>query len=350
MRNAAFHIGASLTLAVLVVAAPGCSKAPSTGAAAKATAAAPAATASAAAAIAPGTICEQKLLTADDLAGIFDEPITGTKPLTGDAQTCYFTTARDNRLRVTLRPGNGRAVIGTFTSGHMDAYAKWQPLAGVGEEAIWKPDLAEVSARNGDVLCEIAPQAGSLFLAKSLREGGDAAKQRKFGDLCNVVFARLRLPGAGAAQAAPIGKSAGGNVVETACEKDVLPADIAGIITAPVVKKPGLGAQSCSWHAAAGATVTIALAQGDEGKSWWEILANPSNSGTLTPLAGFGDTALYARGGTVVIARKGDLVCDVDITGTDNANGMTVITPVRGEELAKKLAALCGKVFSARKA
>jgi hypothetical protein len=302
----------------------------------------------AAATIPPGTVCDSKLLGADDLGGIFDEPITGTKPLQGDAQTCYFTTARDNKLRVTLRPGSGIAVIGSFTSGHMDQFAKWQPLAGVGEEAIWKPDLTEVSARNGDVLCEIAPEAGSLFLAKALKNGDEMAKQRKFGGLCNTIFARLQLPGAAAMQTTPIGKSNGGNVVETACEKNITPADVADIISAPVTKLSGFGPQSCSYHASAGATVTISLSSGDDGKFAWNTMSNPANTGALSPLAGIGDTALHARGGTLVIARKGDLVCSVDITGTDNADGMQVITKARGEELAKKLGALCGKVFAAR--
>ncbi len=240
-------------------------------------------------------------------------------------------------------------MIGSFTSGHMDQFAKWQPLAGVGEEAIWKPDLAEVSARNGDVLCEIAPEAGSLFLAKALKDGDETVKQRRFGGLCNTIFARLQLPGAAAAQTAPIGKSNGGNVVETACEKNIMPSDVADIITAPVTKQPGYNPQSCSYHASAGATVTISLySGGEDGKFTWSTMSNPANTGTLSPLAGIGDTALHAHGGTVVIARKGDLVCSVDITGTDNANGMQVITKARGEELAKKLGALCEKVFAAR--
>ena len=299
--------------------------------------------------IAAGTVCEQKLLTPDDLTGIFDEPFTGSQALQGDAQTCSFTTAGNNKIRITLRSGAGRAVIGSFTSGRMNEYAKWQPLAGVGEEAIWKPVLDEVSARSGDVLCEVAPEAGGMFLAKALKGAGETATQQKLGGLCNTIFARLHLSGAAAAQSVPIGKSAGGNVVETACERDVTPADITDLITAPVVKQAAtINPQSCSYHAAVGATVTIDLARGDEGKSYWDLMTNPANTGTQSPLAGVGDAALHARGGTQVIARKGTLVCSVDITGTDNADGMRVITKARGEELANKLGALCSKVFAAR--
>ena len=298
--------------------------------------------------IATGTVCELKLLTGDDLTGIFDEPFTGTKPLPGDAQTCYFVTAEKHQLRVTLRPGHGRAAIGSFTSGRMNDYAKWQPLAGVGEEAVWKPDLTEVSARHGDVLCEIAPEAGGLFLSKNLKSADVTAKQQKFGALCNTIFARLHLSGATTIQTKPISKRNGGNVVEAACEKDVTPSDIADIITAPVIKQAAvLNPQSCSYHAAAGATLTISLAQGADGKTLWDVLA--TNAGAWSPLSGVGDSAMHAREGTLVLARSGELVCDVDISGTDNADGMQVITKARGEDLADKLAALCGKVFASRR-
>jgi len=290
------------------------------------------------------SVCEQKLLTTDDLSGIFDVPFTGTRALQGDATTCYFV-AGDNKLRVSLRPGHGRTMIDSFTSGRMNEYAKWQLLSGVGEQAIWKPGLAEVSARNGDVLCEVAPEAGSLFLAKNLKAAGEIAQQQKLGGLCNTIFARLHLPGATAAQTAPIRKSAGGNVVQSACEKDVTSTDVADIITVPVIKQAAaINPQSCSYDAAAGASVTITLAQGEDGKTFWDMMSNPANAGALSPLAGVGDTALHARGGTMMIARKGDLVCSVGLV----ADNKQLITKARGEDLAKKLGGLCGKVFAAR--
>jgi hypothetical protein len=93
--------------------------------------------------------------------------------------------------------------------------------------------------------------------------------------------------------------------------------------------------------------VTISLAAGDEGKFAWDVAANPAN-GRMDAFAGAGDSALQGHGGTVVVARNGPLVCSVDVTGTDNANGMKAVTPARGEELARKLAALCSKVFASR--
>lgn len=289
-----------------------------------------------------GNVCDLKLLTAADLVGVLDKPVTGTKPLKGDAQTCFFTTGDDPgapQLSVGLRGGLGRATIASFTSGHMDQYNKWEPLAGVGDGAVWVPLLHEVQAQQDDVLCDIEPDGLSVTL-------GNGAAQEKLGALCNTIFTRLHLPqSATAANAHPV---SGGNIIQTACEKDIAPADVAGILTASVVKQGStLNPQSCSYHAAAGATVTITLANGDDGKSAWDTSSNPAN-GRMDSLAGVGEHALQGRAGTLVVARKGDLVCSVDVTGTDNTNGIQVITADRGTALADKLGALCNKVFAAR--
>ena len=219
----------------------------------------------------------------------------------------------------------------------MNAYSKWQSLSGVGDEAVWLAQLHEVQAQQDDVLCDISPDAMSIALNKM-------PAQQKIGALCNTIFARLNLPHAATAASG----ASRGDILQDACANDIGQADVAGILIAPVVKQGNrLNPQSCSYHAAAGATVTISLASGDEGKFAWDFAANPSN-GRMDALVGVGDGALQGRGGTVVVARKGDLVCSVDVTGTDNADGMTAITPDRGDALAKKLGALCAKVFAAR--
>ena len=93
--------------AVLGVAA--CSKTPPT-----ASAAAPNGTAVATrTASAPtGSVCDLQLLEIRDVDGILDKPINGTKPLQGDAQTCYFTAdGAMEKVRVSLRPGRGDATL-----------------------------------------------------------------------------------------------------------------------------------------------------------------------------------------------------------------------------------------------
>jgi hypothetical protein len=139
-----------------------------------------------------GNVCDRKLLTLADVDGILDQPVVGTKPLQGDAQTCYFITAQDahgaGKIQVSLRPGHGKAAIGSFTSGGMNEYATWKPLAGVGDEAVWLPDLHEVDARKGDTLCVVG---APMFMSKALRDAGESAQQQRLGALCNKVFSGL---------------------------------------------------------------------------------------------------------------------------------------------------------------
>ncbi|MBS0488248.1 MAG: hypothetical protein JSS13_12960 [Proteobacteria bacterium] len=143
-------------------------------------------------AVIQGNVCDRKLLTLTDVAGILDQTVTGTKPLQGDPQTCYFISANNDRggpeLRITLRPGHGKATLDSFTSGKMNAYATWKPLAGIGDEAVWLPDLHEIDARKANTLCVVG---APLFLSKALRDAGEVAQQQRLGALCNKVFAAL---------------------------------------------------------------------------------------------------------------------------------------------------------------
>lgn len=140
----------------------------------------------------PGNVCDRKLLTMADVAGILDQPVTGTKPLQGDPQTCYFISANNDQggpeLRITLRPGHGKATLDSFTSGKMNAYATWKPLSGVGDEAVWLPDLHEIDARKGNTLCVVG---APMFMSKALRDAGEAAQQQRLGTLCNKVLSAL---------------------------------------------------------------------------------------------------------------------------------------------------------------
>jgi hypothetical protein len=136
----------------------------------------------------PGSACDRKMLGPGDVAGILDEPITGTKPLKGDPQTCYFITATNDQggpeVMVSLRPGLGAATLATFTSEHMNDYAKWKPLAGVGDEAVWLPELHEIDARKNDLLCVVSAHG----ISKTLRDAGTETQQKNLGALCNKIF------------------------------------------------------------------------------------------------------------------------------------------------------------------
>ena len=152
----------------------------------------PAAKSAVATPVGTGSVCDRKLLAVADVDGILDQPVTGMKPLQGDPQTCYFIGANDDRggpeLRITLRPGHGKTTLDSFTSGKMNAYATWKPLAGVGDEAVWLPDLHEIDARKGDTLCVVG---APMFMSKALRDAGEPAQQQRLGALCNKVFSAL---------------------------------------------------------------------------------------------------------------------------------------------------------------
>ncbi len=146
----------------------------------------PAATSHATAARAStGNACDRKLLTAADAATVLSEPITGTKPIPGDAQTCKFTTASYSSVRVSLRPGLGRATIAAWLGGKMPLGAT--PLSGVGEKAAWIGDLTEVIAERNDVLCDV--QVAGLAAVFDRRP--PEAKQQAIGALCNKIFAAM---------------------------------------------------------------------------------------------------------------------------------------------------------------
>lgn len=147
---------------------------------------APGAASSGRAAVNPGSACERRLLTASDLEGILHAPIAGTRPLKGDPQTCYFVTATSEsqggpEIMVSVRPGLGRVTLKSWASGGMGTTGT--AMSGVGDEAIWVSELKELDAQKNDTLCVIS--LGGSALIEHFDE-----LQKRFGDLCNKVFAR----------------------------------------------------------------------------------------------------------------------------------------------------------------
>ena len=116
--------------------------------------------------------------TAANVTGILNAPITETKTLPGDPQSCKFGTAGFTSITVTVRPGAGNTTVDTWLAGRMPLTAV--PLAGVGERAAWVTDLTEVVATKANLLCDIQVQAGG---------GSKPGLQAAAGALCNKVFA-----------------------------------------------------------------------------------------------------------------------------------------------------------------
>jgi hypothetical protein len=154
-------------VAVLCVA--GCSKpgANAAGASAQATAAS----------VPAGNACDRKLITQADVSPLFDEAISGEKPIPGDPQSCEFDTAGFSSVQIAIRAGLGNESIAEIKSGATNETVT--ALPGVGDSAVWNPLLKRVSATKNNVLCEI----GAM---------GPATKNAtadKVGALCNKIFA-----------------------------------------------------------------------------------------------------------------------------------------------------------------
>jgi hypothetical protein len=140
------------------------------------------AAASAAAPAKPSSPCDQKWVTAGDVAGILRLPITAVKDIPGDPQSCEFKTSSFPSITVSFRPGLGKVTVETWAAGRMPSKAT--PLSGVGDSAVWVDDLHEVDAQKNNALCVVtANGAGRDFAI------GKSEIQKKLGGLCNKIFA-----------------------------------------------------------------------------------------------------------------------------------------------------------------
>ena len=165
----------SILLACALCVSAGCSRTSANGKAAASAAADRPAAAS------PDSVCDRKLITAQDVAGLLDQSVAEIKNIPGDPQSCEFSTAGFSSLTISVRPGHGIAAVGMYTSGKMDQYEKSVPLAGVGDAAVRSLSLNRIVARKGDLLCEIT--------GPGLAKDGDDPRTLKLGELCNKVFA-----------------------------------------------------------------------------------------------------------------------------------------------------------------
>jgi hypothetical protein len=127
-------------------------------------------------------VCDRYILKPEDLAGILRAPITGTKQVPGDAQSCEFGTASFPAITISIRPGLGRTTVDAWATGKMPLASS--PLAGVGDAAVWQEELHEVIAQKNALLCDIQVRAGAGDLAIA-----SSALPAALGGLCNRVFA-----------------------------------------------------------------------------------------------------------------------------------------------------------------
>jgi hypothetical protein len=131
---------------------------------------------------AASSVCDRHIVRPEDVAGILNDAITGTKPLPGDAQSCEFTTGGFPAIVVSVRPGLGRSTLDAWVAGKMPLSAS--PLQGVGDGAVWVDTLHEIVAQRNDLLCDIQVRGGGNDLAVNATVLPAAA-----GALCNKIFA-----------------------------------------------------------------------------------------------------------------------------------------------------------------
>jgi len=129
-----------------------------------------------------GNACDAKLITQQDVSDIFSVPITGEKPMPGDASSCEFKAGLSS-IDISVRPGYGHDVLQAWVDGKMPVPAS--ALAGVGDRAMWQSDLHEVIAEKNNLLCDIK----TMDFGRVLKDPSRAAMQKKIGALCNKIFA-----------------------------------------------------------------------------------------------------------------------------------------------------------------
>jgi hypothetical protein len=122
-----------------------------------------------------GNACDRHLISETDVQPLLGGPITSVKPLAGDPRSCVFATAGFSSVTVTFSPDEGKAILESWRKGPVTA------LPGVGDDAVWEPDLKEVVAARGDSLCTVTAMGPEVTAATAQSEGA----------LCNKIFAGL---------------------------------------------------------------------------------------------------------------------------------------------------------------
>ena len=169
---------ALVLVSIALVFAGGCSK----------TASPPANTASAAAAVTPagasngdsassaaGGDCALRAISQADVQPLLTGPITSMKPSPSDPNSCVFSTAGFSSITIAVHPGEGKQTLQSWHKGPVT------PVPGVGDDAVWEPDLKELVAAKGDTLCTVTAMGSEVAPATAQTTGA----------LCNKAFAGL---------------------------------------------------------------------------------------------------------------------------------------------------------------
>lgn len=147
----------------------------------------------------------------------------------------------------------------------------------------------------------------------------------------------------GAGAPPPAAPVEGARIGGSACDRIALrPAGLSGILRAPVTQEtrvPGDG-QSCSYLTEGFPSITVSLRPG-AGESTVNAWIHGKMPFQVTPIAGVGDSALWQPALHELIARKGALLCDIQVRAGENDFALAP------DALPKAVGALCERIFDA---
>ncbi|MEO7041352.1 MAG: hypothetical protein ABI035_03740 [Gemmatimonadaceae bacterium] len=118
-----------------------------------------------------------------DVSAALNTRTSEERTVQGDAQTCQFVISGPTTVDVSVRPGMGRVTVSSWIRGRMPLAAA--AVNGVGDYAVWQPQLRELIAEQNDLLCDVT------LSADNTKESADSVRDRA-GALCTMVFASAR--------------------------------------------------------------------------------------------------------------------------------------------------------------
>jgi hypothetical protein len=136
---------------------------------------------------------------------------------------------------------------------------------------------------------------------------------------------------------------ASGAVPASACGTLVLkPADLGGLLQAPITHATDLAGdgQSCAFLTTGFSAITVSVRPG-LGRASLDAWAAGKMSLPVTSLPDVGDAAVWQDTLHEIIARKNDLLCDIQLRGVSDD------IAVAQDSLPRALGALCNRIFSA---
>ncbi|HEX3948843.1 MAG TPA: hypothetical protein VHW95_03215 [Steroidobacteraceae bacterium] len=152
---------------------------------------------------------------------------------------------------------------------------------------------------------------------------------------CAAFAGCSKQPGAGLAPAAAASASP--------CEALVLKAaDFGGLLQAPITHATALAGdgQSCAFLTTGFSAITVSVRPG-LGRASLDAWASGKMSLAVTPLSDVGDAAVWQDTLHEIIARKNDLLCDIELRGVRED------IAVAEDALPHALGALCNRIFAA---